>query len=515
MALEINKLKQIVKLLCESAELSNREIAEITDVAPNSVNKLAKQLPTIPFGWDELRNFTDLQFLKAFGRVAEPKVNERYPNWLLWHTELQKEKDVTVKLLWDEWHTENPNGISYSHANRLYSQWLGKQRISMRKINLPGENAYLDFAGRKMMIYHRDGTPWHLCEIFVAALGASSYSFCCAVRSQTLPDWIECNVKTLEFYGGVPRYLIPDNLKSAVTKHTRELIVINPTYAEMAEHYGSVVLPTRVRKPDDKGPVEVAVKLIQRWILAALRNRKFYSLEELNAEIQRLLKIFNNKEMKAYKASRRERFEILDKPALKMLPDTAYQFATWKMKVRVADNYHVLYETHYYSVPHELRNSSVDIRAGTNSIEIMHNGRRVATHILNEVSGGYTTDKHHMPANHQQYADSGVDKLLEWAKAVGNSTWQVFDHHLTDGRHQANGIRTAVAIQKLGRQHSPQRLEEVCEYALKINSITHSSILSIFRTKADKRPDGHIKHQEHDRHDNIRGGEYFKLASGE
>lgn len=173
----------------------------------------------------------------------------------------------------------------------------------MRKINLPGENSYLDFAGRKIRIYERDGHTWRDAEIFVATLGASSYSysFCMAVWTQSIPDWIECNVKALEYFGGAPRFLIPDNLKSAVTKNTPQTIIINPTFAEFADHYGTVVLPARVRKPNDKGPVEVSVQLIQRWILAALRDIKFYSLDEANAGIKRLLEIFNNKEMKAYR----------------------------------------------------------------------------------------------------------------------------------------------------------------------------------------------------------------------
>lgn len=513
MALKVNQIRNIVKRLCESSDLSNREIASRENVAPNSVNVIAKQLPNIAYSWSELKELTDTEFLAAFrGNDQDKKSDDNYPNWLDWHTDLQSDKDVTVKLLWEEWHVENPEGISYSHAARLYLKWVKKQRISMRKINLPGENSYLDFAGRKIRIYEKDGHTWRDAEIFVATLGASSYSFCMAVWTQSIPDWIECNVKALEYFGGAPRFLIPDNLKSAVTKNTPQTIIINPTFAEFADHYSTVVLPARVRKPNDKGPVEVSVQLIQRWILAALRDIKFYSLDEANAGIKRLLEIFNNKEMKAYKASRLQRFELLDKPALKMLPQTRYSYGLWRLNVRVGENYHVLYEGHYYSVPHVLRHSFVDVRAGSKTLELMHNGKQVAIHIISTVSGGYTTEKHHMPASHQQYADGGVDKLIEWARKVGESTEKVFGKHLTESRHLPNGIRTAKAIQKLGIQHSSERLEEVCEYALKINSITHSSILSIFRSKVDKRNIDDIGTEKHGHHINIRGGDYYKLG---
>lgn len=203
---------------------------------------------------------------------------------------------------------------------------------------------------------------------------------------------------------------------------------------------------------------------------------------------------------------------MLDKPALKILPQNRYSYGLWRLNVRVGENYHVLYEGHYYSVPHVLRHSFVDVRAGSKTLELMHNGKQVAIHIISTVSGGYTTEKHHMPASHQQYADGGVDKLIEWARNVGESTEKVFGQHLTESRHLPNGIRTAKAIQKLGIQHSSERLEEVCEYALKINSITHTSILSIFRSKVDKRNIDDAGIEQHGHHINIRGGDYYKLG---
>lgn len=516
MAISIFKRREIVRLLCMGNDLSNRQIAHMLDVASGSVNKIASQLPTLGMSWEQLKELNDNELLAAFiSPSALAKAERPYPDCLLWHMEMERDKDVTLKLLWDEWHAEHPDGISYSQATRLYKQWLKKQRVSMRKVHHPGESIFVDFAGRKLPIYSRDDHSVRYAEVFVATLGASSYSFCLAVWSQSIPDWILCNVKMLEYFGGVPRIITSDNLKAAVTKVTRQGPLINPTYAEFAEHYDTALVPARVRKPDDKGLVEVAVLIIQRWILAALRHRQFYSLEEANAEILRLLEKFNNKEMKAYKASRQQRYEMLDKPALKPLPDTTYEYAAWRLKVRVGDNYHALHEGHYYSVPYHLAHAFVDIRAGYRTVEIIHNGMRVATHLPSNVMGGYTTNPAHLSPNHLQYTEGSPDQLLQWAKAVGLATEKVFQHHLLESRHLANGIRAACAIQKLGRQYGADRLEEVCEYAVHIHAMSHTSILSIFRTKADKRLTLDTPADPKLNHANVRGSDYYKQTNGE
>ncbi len=516
MAISIFKRRAIVRLLCMDNDLSNRQIARMVNVASGSVNKIAAQLPTLGLTWEQLKELNDNAFLAAFiSPSVLAKAERPYPDCLLWHMEMERDKDVTLQLLWDEWHAEHPDGISYSQATRLYKQWLNKQRVSMRKVHHPGESIFVDFAGRKLPIYNRDDRSVRYAEVFVATLGASSYSFCLAVWSQSIPDWILCNVKMLEYFDGVPRIITSDNLKAAVTKVTRQGPLINPTYAEFAEHYDTALVPARVRKPDDKGAVEVAVLIIQRWILAALRHRQFYSLEEANAEILHLLEKFNNKEMKAYKASRQQRYEMLDKPALKPLPDTAYEYASWRLKVRVGDNYHALHEGHYYSVPYHLAHAFVDIRSGYRTVEIIHNGMRVATHLPSNVMGEYTTNPAHLSPNHLQYAESSPDQLLQWAKAVGSATEKVFQHHLLENRHLANGIRAACAIQKLGRQYGADRLEEVCEYAVRIHAMSHTSILSIFRTKADKRSTLDTPVDPKLNHANVRGSDYYKQTTGE
>jgi len=515
MAIPIFKRREIVRLLCMGSNLSNRKIASLLGVASGTVNTIAAQLPALGMTWEQFKALDDQAFLTVFLKKPESSAPTRsYPEWLFWHMELERDKDVTVRLLWEEWHAAHPDGISYPQATRLYNEWLGKQRVSMRKIHFPGERAYVDFAGRRLPIYDFEGNIVHHAEVFVAALGASSYSFCMAVWSQTIPDWIHCNVKMLEFFGGVPRIITPDNLKSAVSKVTRDGPLINPTYAEFAEHYDTAIVPARVRKPDDKATAEVAVQIIQRWILAALRHKQFHTLDEANAEIRRLLEKYNDKEMKIYKLSRRQRFEMMDRPALKPLPDTPYEYASWRLKVRVGDNYHVLHEGHYYSLPYSLANSFVDIRASLKTIEIIHNGMRVATHILSKVPGGYTTNQAHLSPNHLQYAEGSPEQLLQWAEAVGSATEQVFRHHLAN-RHLANGIRACCAIQKLGRQYGAGRLEEVCEYAVRIHAMSHSSILSIFRSNADKRPPLNANTDPQASHANVRGSDYYKQTTGE
>jgi transposase len=516
MAIPIFKRREIVRLLCVDSNLSNRQIAGMLNVASGSVNKIASQLPTLGLSWEQLKALDDEAFLAAFIKTpALIQSNRLYPDCLLWHMELERDKDVTLRLLWEEWHTDHRDGVSYPQATRIYRKWLKKQRVSMRKIHHPGESIFVDFAGRTLPIYNYDNNEVRRAQVFVATLGASSYSFCISVWSQTIPDWILCNVKMLEYFGGVPRIITSDNLKSAVTKITRSGPLINPTYAEFAEHYDTAILPARSRRPDDKGSVEVSVQIAQRWILAALRHRQFYSLEEANAEILKLLEIFNHREMKAYKASRQQRYEMLDKPALKPLPDTAYEYAAWRLKVRVGDNYHALHDGHYYSVPYALAHSFVDIRASSKTIEIIHNGMRVASHMLSNLPGLYTTHPQHRSPNHIAYIEGGPDQLLQWAKSVGVATEKVFQHHLLESRHLANGIRAACAIQKLGRQYGIERLEAVCDYAVRINSVTHSSILSIFRSKADQRPEQNSKTEVQASHANLRGSDYYKQTTGE
>ena len=379
----------------------------------------------------------------------------------------------------------------------------------MRQDHRAGDKLFIDYAGQTVPIVNRDTGEVTNAQIFVAVLGASNYTYAEATLTQTLPDWIGAHTRAFAFLGGVPNVLVPDNLKAAVTTAHRYEPDLNPTYQDMAHHYGVAVVPTRVRKPRDKAKVEVAVQIVERTILAVLRHRSFFSLAELNAAIRELLQALNARAFKKLPGSRLSLFDSVDKPALKPLPTTRYEYAEWK-KVRVHIDYHVEFQRHYYSVPHALIRKQLDLRITATTLECFHKGARVAAHRRSNQPGRHTTLPEHMPEKHRRYDNFTPERFQRWATSVGPATAQLIANRLCQRRHPEQAYRSCLGILRLAKTYGDRRLEAACARALILGTDRYKSVASILKHGLDQQPTTaqHELNLPTD-HDNLRGPGYY------
>ena len=422
-------------------------------------------------------------------------------------------KHMTVQLLYEEYVGQNP-GPHYSYSNfcRKYKVWRKKQKISMCITHEYGDKCFIDYAGDTIFIYSKDNKPPIKAQIFIAVLGASNYTFVTATLSQKIPDWIAANVKALEFFGGAPSLLVPDNLRSAIKDSCKYDPVSNPTYTEMAQHYNTAILPARAYKPKDKASAEGAVLIVERWIMARLRKHKFYSLEALNNAISVLLTAINNKSFQKKKGSRTSIFVEHEQKSLRPLPTHRYECAAFK-SVTVQRDYHVAVDNHFYSVPYNLIGLEVECRITNNTVEIIHDHQRVASHVISKNSGEHTTLEEHMPNNHKQHKNWTEDLFLEWAKKIGPGTFNVSKEIIVSSTHKDRSYRFHLGLKKLAKQYSDKRLESACLRALAVGSLEYKSISSILSKKLDLQPSiGVVSTNKSNiiNHENIRGKDYFK-----
>ena len=506
--IEPRLLREAVRLHY-GTRLSTREIAHSIGLSRNSLKRLRRHLESIDLDLDQLAGWNDEQLYDHLG--IKPFNGFRLkacPDWNWVHTEMRN-PSVTLELLWREWRATEPDGIAYSQFTASYRSFLQQQPLAMRQLHQPGDKLFLDFSGKTMPVYLDDQSEPRHAQIFVGVLGYSSYTFACAVWSQRIEDWMHCHVQAFNFFAGVPRLLIPDNLKAAVIKHGKDEVQLNLIYQQLAHHYQAIILPARPRKPKDKGKVEAGVKLVQRWLLAALRHRRFFSLAELNQAILELLPAFNQRPFKRQPgSSRHSMFVEVEQPALQSLPIHAYEHADWRFKVRVRSDYLVEYDNHHYSVPSRLVQQQVDVRATGEVVEVFHNHLRVSSHVRKFVSG-ISVHPEHRPPNHQYYADSEPAALLAWGERVGPALLRHLHYHLTERADVANGHKAASALRKEARLHGDARLEEACAYALTIKTFALKSLQSILREQPDKRPGLKSLPSSTPAHENLRGAHYF------
>ncbi len=392
-----------------------------------------------------------------------------------------------MERIWREWRELCPQGVAYSQFTALYRQWCQRQHVVMRRSHRPGDKLFVDFAGRTVEIRDADGGPSTYAQIFVAVMGYSNYPYIEALASQTTPDWVLCHVHAFEALGGVPQWVVSDNLKAAVWRRERERIVLNPAYTDCLRHYDTAPLPTGARKPRHKAKAEVGIQIAQRWVLFALRDRVFFSLADLNRELVRLTAALNDHPFKRLPGCRRERFESQDRAALKSLPATPFELREWRYSVRVQDDHHVEHAKCYYSVPYHLARERVDLCIAGQILEIFHKSRRVAMHPLIETAGDAATLAEHRPLAHRRVLE-GEPKLLEaWALGVGPHAAKMIDHHLLQRHDAANGLRAAQRLRELARHYGDARFEKVCAYALPLNITTLRGVTSILKEEADLR----------------------------
>lgn len=504
----MRKVREVLRLK-HALGFSFREISDATGVGKTAVGEYIRRAAVIGVTWPVPAEIDDATLERRMFDCPDAPAAERGTiDWVKVHEEL-KRRGVTLVLLWQEYRSGNPEGYGYSRFCDLYGAWRRRVSATMRQTHVAGEKLFVDFAGDTIPVFDAATGQSRPTHIFVAALGASNYTYAEARWSEGLADWIGSHVNALTALGGVPKAVVCDNLKAGVTRPSRYEPGINRTYQDLATHYGFVVLPTRVRKPRDKAKVEVAVLIVERWVLARLRNHQFFSLGELNIAIRECVVDLNNRVMRKIDRSRRELFETLDRPALRTLPDEPYRYAEWR-KCRVAPDYHVDVAGHYYSVPSRLIREIVEVRITDVTVEILHKGSRVASHARSPVRNRHTTIVEHMPSAHRRYAEWTPARVLQVAAKVGPSTIALVEAIMKAKPHPEQGFRSCLGILRLEKSYGAQRLEAACRRGNDIGARSYSSIASILTHGLDRAyAQDNAPESEPIRHANIRGRGYY------
>ena len=436
-----------------------------------------------------------------------PRTSKPLPDFTKIHDEL-KLRHVTRQLLWEEYREQYPHGYGYTQFCEHYNRWRKKVSITMRQVHKAGEKMFIDYSGLTMDIINRNTGAVHKAEVFVACLGASGYSFAEASMSQKKACFIRSHINAFNFFGGVSSILVPDNLKSAVTKFDWYEPKLNETYQDMANHYGAAIIPARPYKPKDKAKVELSVKLVQRWILAKLRNRQFFSVSELNQAIRPLLKELNNRKIRLLGKSRRQLYEALDKPALQTLPSQPYMYKEFKL-CRVNIDYHIQLDKCFYSVPYQLVKKEVEARYSDYVIEIFHQNKRVAVHNRFHHPGAYSTQKEHMASAHRAYADWTPSRMISWSKNYGEHTQELIKGILNNKPHPEMGFRSCMGILNTAKNLESNIVEAVSKKMLRLNSYSVSSFRSILKNKTYTPENPTVAMTPNSHHVNVRGEGYY------
>jgi transposase len=503
----MRKIREILRLVW-GCNQSRRDTARTCGVGKSTVNDTINRAIAAGLSWPI--GLDDDALGKLLYPPPQPPSSRklRQPDWQALHDELTSHKHLTLMLLWQEYKEGEPCGYQYSQFCELYRQWRKKLDRSMRQEHLAGEKFFVDYSGRTVPIVDASTGEIREAQIFVGVMGGSNLTYAEATWTQSLPDWIGSHVRAFRYLGAVPHCIVPDNLRSGVTKACRYEPEINPSYAELATHYGTAVIPARVRHPKDKAKVEGGVLIAQRFILAGLRHRTFFSLAEANAAIRERLNLLNNRPFRKLPGCRRSRFEELDRPAMLPLPESPYQFAQWK-KAQVHIDYHVELDRHFYSVPHRLVREQVDIRYTETTVECLYKGTRVASHPRSFVQGKHTTTPEHMPKAHREYAEWTPQRLIAWAAQTGAATAQVVEHILARKAYPEHGFRSCMGIISLAKRFSKERLEAACTRALSIKGLSYKSIKSILENNLDQKPLPGQLELLPVTHENIRGTHYY------
>ena len=508
--LSMRKIREVLRLKYE-CNCSNRTIGQSCNIGSSTVSDYLQRVRMLGLSWPLPDGLSDTALEQQLFPPLAPGNSPRFiPDFHEVHKELQSRKGVTINLLWQEYKEQHPEGYQYSWFCHSYRKWAERLDVTMRHEHRAGEKLFVDYAGQTMEVIDPATGEIHKAQIFVGVLGAGSYTYAEATASQQIEDWIGSHVRALAFFGGVPEIIVPDNLKSGVSKACRYEPDINPTYHDMAQHYQTVIVPARVRKPRDKAKAEAGVLLVERWILARLRKHTFFSLTELNREIKRLLEDLNNQPFKKLPGSRKSRFEEIDKPALKPLPTAPYELAYWK-KATVHPDYHVEVEGYYYSVPYTLIKKKLDIRYTKRTVECFYRNKRIASHLRNDGYKRHITTKEHMPVKHQKYLEWTPDRFKRWAAKIGPQTVVLTETLLVSKVHPQQAYRTLMGILRLGKSFGDERLEAACNRALYIGALSYRSIESILKNGLDQKalPQTGIKSKPV-KHKNIRGAGYYK-----
>jgi transposase len=504
-------IDEVLRLAAQG--LSQHEISTSVGISRTSVHNYLDRARQAGLSWP-LPEELDAAGLEArlFRRTDEGVQSDRpEPNWLEVHHEHKRGKHVTLQLLHLEYKAIYPDGWGYTQFCAHYRRWLGRQDVVMRLEYAAGERMFVDFAGDTVPVTDpQTGEVWD-AQLFVSVLGASGYLYAEAVRSQDLASWLGVHARALEFYGGAPRLIVPDNLKSGVTKACWYEPGLNASYQELARWYSLGILPARPYRPKDKGAVEAGVQVAEHWILAPLRKRRFFSLGELNVAIAEQVRLVNERPFRGQTLSRRALFEELERDALQPLPTTRYEIALWK-PARVNIDYHVEYDAHFYSAPHRLVHEPVEARATAAVVELFHRSRRVASHVREYGRKRFITDPDHMPAAHRAHLEWTPSKLIVWGRSVGPAVGELVETILNTRPHPEHGYRACMGLKRLVKRYGPERMTAACQRALATHAISYGSVQAILKNNLDRVPVAVAQPAKvvpiH--HTNLRGAAYYQ-----
>jgi transposase len=518
----MRQIKEVLRLLHE-AHLSERQIAHACRVSRSTVQRYLERAAAANLSWPLPDSLDDTQlerllFPPSAGNTEsqERQTGKAQPDFVKIHEELTANRSVTLQLLWEEFIEEHPEGAHYSWFCQQYRDWARHLDVVLRQEHRAGEKTFVDHAGDTIAVMDPSSGQIRPAFVFVAVLGASNYTYAEATWTRGLPDWIGSHTRALAFFDGATRLIVPDQWKAGVHKPCYWEPELNRTYQEWAMHNGVAIVPARPGHARDKAKVEQGVLLVQRWIVAALRKRQFFSLAQVNQTIGELLGKLNQRPFRKLPGSRVELYRKLDRPALQPLPAQPYIFAAWR-KERVRLDYHVEVDGHHYSVPYQLAQQPVEIRYTATTVEVLYRGKRVASHARSWEKPGNTTQTSHQPKSHQRYREWTPTRLLEWAEAVGPFTRRLVEAMLIDKPHPEAGYRAAMGLRPLASQYGEQRLEAAATRAVRFKLFRLDNVRSILKTRLDEQPLPVLvtTAAEPVAHDNIRGAAYYNAAGVE
>jgi transposase len=488
--LGMRETREILRLKFELGR-SDTEVAASVGRARSTISECARRAAVCGLtSWEQISVLSEAELEARLypppqGGRARPSESRPLPEFAYVHEEMKRHKrlNITLGLLWEEYKAVSPDGYRYTRFTELYAAWKKKLSISMRQEHRAGERTFVDYCDGLFVTDARTGeqTP---TELFVGCLGASSYTYAEASYSQDLASWLLSHARMFEYFEGVSEIVTPDNLKSGIKRPDRYEPDINPSYQDMITHYGTCVIPARVRKPKDKAKVEAAVLVAQRWILARLRNRVFHSLAELNAATRDCLEVMNHKPMRQLKKSRHQLWLELDRPALKALPASRYEFAAWE-KSKLGIHYHVKFDDHFYSAPYGLAGKPLWTRATAETIEVFHQGVRVASHLRSYLKNKYTTTSEHMPPKHRAVAEWTPERITRWAEKTGPQARAAVEEIMRSKDHPQQGFNAALGVIRLGDEFGVERLETACAKAMRLGSPSYTTIKTMLRNRME------------------------------
>ena len=507
--ISMNKVREIIRLY-EECNLSQRSIARVLSISRPIVHEYIQKIRSSGLDYTATQKLEDdalLEIIEGSGKAQSERYQVIRQKFEYFVKEL-KRTGVTLERLWQEYRDEHPDGFGYSQFCYHFQVWRNASELTMHIDHKVGDKSFVDFAGKRLEIVNRNTGEITDAEVFVSILGASQYTYVEAVATQQKHDWISANQNAFHYFGGVPRAVVPDCLKAAVSKANPYEPDINPEYEDFSRHFQTVILPARPVHPKDKGLVENAVKIVYTRIYAALRNRIFYSLQELNLAIAEGLERHNSKPMQRLNVSRKQLFFETEKSALMPLPVEKYEFKNFKT-LKAQFNYHVYLsdDKHYYSVPYRYRGSQVKLVYTHSVVEIFCKNKRIAFHKRDLRPGGYTTHPDHMPSHHKFVSGWNPQRFIHWARNTGEHVEVVVSHVLESRKHPEQAYRVCMGILSLARQYDRQRLDKACKRAISFELYTYKGIKNILEKKLE---DYQLDSFEPlPSHPNIRGNEYY------